>query len=334
MTVSNSSLKNTTVDISVAPMMDWTDRHCRYFMRRLSPGVRLYTEMVTAQAIRHGDRDRLLGFDPSEQPLAVQLGGSDPGLMAEAARYAADEGYAEININVGCPSDRVQSGEFGACLMATPERVAECFRAMQDSTDVPITVKSRIGIDDQDSEAFLYRFVDALLAAGCKTFIVHARTAILDGLSPKENRTVPPLNYPRVFKLKQDYPDLQVILNGGLASVADVQAVLPHVDGVMIGREAYNNPYFLTELEKLLDPGYVPPEREQVVLDMLPYIERQLANGVRLGGILRHMLGLYSGEPGARFWRRHISENAHRHDAGIHVVHDALKARHAAAQMV
>ncbi len=313
-------------------MMDWTDRHCRYFLRLLSPSAHLYTEMVTAQAIHHGDAARFLRFDPSEQPVAIQLGGSDPKLMAAAAKRAAEEGYREININVGCPSDRVQSGEFGACLMAKPEKVADCYRAMRDVVNVPVTVKSRIGIDDQDSEAFLYRFVETLADAGCETFIVHARIAILEGLSPKENRTVPPLNYERVFKLKHDFPELNVVLNGGITTTETVQRVSEHVDGVMIGREAYNNPWFLAELEAALNPDFELPDRDSVAEAMLPYIERELRAGVRVGSILRHMLGLYSGQPGGRHWRRYISENAHRSGAGTDVLFGALDARRDAAR--
>ena len=223
--------------IAVAPMMDWTDRHCRYFLRLISPSVRLYTEMVTAAAIHHGDADSLLRFDSAEHPVAVQLGGSDPTMMADAARLAVEKGYDEININVGCPSDRVQSGRFGACLMAEPGVVANCFRAMQDSCDVPVTVKSRIGIDDQDSEEFLHRFVDVLSEAGCRHFIVHARIAILEGLSPKENRTVPPLNYERVYALKRKWPEHRIEINGGFTTVDTAAEALEHVDGVMMGRE-------------------------------------------------------------------------------------------------
>lgn len=307
-------------------MMDWTDRHCRYFMRLLSPSAMLYTEMVTAAAIHHGDRDRLLGFDAAEHPIAAQLGGSDPGLMAEAARAAAGFGYDEININVGCPSDRVQSGRFGACLMAEPELVAECFRAMRASQSVPVSVKTRIGIDDQDSEAFLRRFVDTVAAAGCRKFVIHARIAILDGLSPKENRTIPPLNYERVFALKRDYPQLTVVLNGGIETTAQVEDALEHVDGVMIGRQAYQHPYFLAELENRFDPARGVPRRRDIVYGMLPYIENQLAVGEPLNRITRHMLGLFAGRPGARAWRRHISENAHRRNAGVEVLMEALDA--------
>jgi tRNA-dihydrouridine synthase A len=263
-------------------MMDWTDRHCRYFLRLLSPGAQLYTEMVTAAAIHHGDHAQLLEFDVSEHPVALQVGGSDPGLMAEAARRGAEFGYDEININVGCPSDRVQSGQFGACLMARPEVVADCLRAMRSEVDIPVTVKTRIGIDDEDSYEFLGRFVDIQRDAGCRKFIVHARVAILEGLSPKENRTVPPLRYERVFQLKQDLPELEIILNGGIASVEQVAEVLEYVDGVMIGRQAYHDPYLLAKLEQHFNPGWSPPDRHSIVLRMIPYIERELARGERL----------------------------------------------------
>ena len=307
-------------------MMDWTDRHCRYFLRLLSPSAMLYTEMVTAAAICHGDAEKLLRFDPAEQPVAVQLGGSDPDLMRQAAARSAKAGYAEININVGCPSDRVQSGQFGACLMARPDVVATCFRAMQDVVDVPVTVKTRIGIDDRDSEQFLQDFVGTLVDAGCRRFIVHARIAILEGLSPKENRTVPPLNYERVYRLKQRWPDVEFAINGGIASIAAVDTALCHVDGVMIGREAYHKPYFLAELERHFDPGFRIPSREDVVHAMLPYIRSQLEAGERLGRITRHMLGLFAGQPGARKWRRAVSENAHRAGADTGVLLAGLDA--------
>ena len=312
-------------------MMDWTDRHCRYFMRLLSPSALLYTEMVTAAAVVHGDADRLLSFNDAEHPVALQLGGSDPALMASATRTAGQFAYDEININVGCPSDRVQSGEFGACLMAKPGVVAHCLRAMQAETDAPVTVKSRIGIDDQDSEAFLWRFVETVANAGCCKFIVHARIAILEGLSPKENRSVPPLNYERVFKLKRDFPELDIVINGGLTDIDAVDDVLQHVDGAMIGREAYHNPYFLAELEHHFDPNWPLPERRAIVDGMLPYIESILCEGVPLNRVTRHMLGLFAGQPGARAWRRYISENAHRQSAGPEVLHDALKAMPTAA---
>lgn len=312
-------------------MMDWTDRHCRYFMRLLSPSVHLYTEMVTAAAIHHGDADRFLRFDEAEHPLALQLGGSDPTLMASATRKAATYGYDEFNINVGCPSDKVQSGQFGACLMANPEIVARCFKAMQQETDVPITVKTRIGIDDMDSDEFFVAFVEHLRAAGCRKFIVHARIAILDGLSPKENRTVPPLNYDRVYRLKRQFPDLEVVINGGISNLEQIDNALEHVDGAMIGRQAYQQPFFLAELEQHFNPARALPERRHIVEKMLPYIDKNIANGVPLNRITRHMLGLYAGQPGARAWRRSISENAHRDGAGSEVLVNALKAMPMAA---
>jgi len=306
--------------------MDWTDRHCRYFMRLLSPSVFLYTEMVTAAAIHHGDAEKLLRYDASEHPIAVQLGGSDPVLMAEAAKRAAGFGYDEININVGCPSDRVQSGQFGACLMSHPQTVADCVQAMRAKVDVPVTVKTRIGIDDLDSDEFLNQFVEIVSLAGCKKFVVHARVAILDGLSPKENRAVPPLNYDRVLRLKAAYPDIEVVLNGGVAEIHQVDMLLRSVDGVMIGRQAYHHPYFLAELEHHLHPEWELPERRAVIEQMIPYIEKELAQGERLGRMTRHMMGLFAGLPGARSWRRYISEHAHREDAGVEVIREALDA--------
>ena len=313
-------------------MMDWTDRHCRYFLRLLSPNARLYTEMITAAALVHGDADKLLAFDRAEHPVALQLGGSDPAMMAAAAQKGANAGYDEININVGCPSDRVQNGAFGACLMSRPERVADCVWAMRSAVDVPVTVKTRIGIDDQDSEAFLRRFVETVAAAGCDTFVVHARKAVLQGLSPKENRTVPPLNYPRVYALKRDYPGLTIVLNGGITTADECVAHLRHVDGVMIGRQAYQNPWFLTELERIvLQNESTVAARDEVVAAMLPYIERELAAGAQLKHITRHMLGLYAGKPGARAWRRYLSENAHRPGADAETVRAALAKLPAAA---
>lgn len=315
-----------TANISVAPMMDWTDRHCRYFMRLLSPSAFLYTEMVTAAAIHHGDSERFLRFNDDEHPLALQLGGSDPQWMASATSKAHDYGYDEININVGCPSDKVQSGQFGACLMASPDTVAECYRAMSDVTDIPITVKTRIGINDLDSYEFLVNFVEPLIAAGCQKFIIHARIAILDGLSPKENRMVPPLNYDRVYRLKRDFPDLEIVINGGLADIAQVEQVLQYLDGAMIGRQAYHQPYFLAELEQHFNPQNSLPDRRDIVDQMLPYIDEVLRGGEPLGRITRHMLGLYAGQLGARAWRRSISENAHREGAGSEVLINALNA--------
>jgi tRNA-dihydrouridine synthase A len=307
-------------------MMDWTDRHCRYFMRLLSPSAHLYTEMVTAAAIHHGDADRFLKFNDEEHPLALQLGGSEPDWMASATAKANHYGYDEININVGCPSDKVQSGQFGACLMARPDTVAECYRAMLKETDVPVTVKTRIGIDDKDSYEFLQAFIESMLAAGCQKFVVHARIAILDGLSPKENRTIPVLNYERVYRLKQDYPEIQIVINGGLAETGQVDEVLQHVDGAMIGRQAYHQPYFLAELEHHFHPSIPLPDRREIVEKMLPYVESALEDGVPLGRMTRHILGLYAGQPGARAWRRYISENAHRKGAGSEVLVGALAA--------
>jgi tRNA-dihydrouridine synthase A len=317
--------------INVAPMMDWTDRHCRYFMRALSPSVGLYTEMVTAAALKHGDARKLLRFDDTEHPVALQVGGSDPALMADAAQMGAAEGYDEININVGCPSDRVQSGQFGACLMSNPALVADCVRAMRGVCDVPITIKTRIGIDDSDSDEFLRNFVATTAAAGCETFVVHARIAILEGLSPKENRTVPPLNYERVYRLKQELPGLRIILNGGIGSVAECHEHLANVDGVMIGRQAYHQPWLLTELEHEFGAGHAPKNRQQLVLDMLPYVEKELAEGAQLQHMTRHMLGLFAGQPGARAWRRHLSENSHAAGAGVEVLQAALNKLPAAA---
>ena len=317
--------------IAVAPMMDWTDRHCRYFLRLLSPSAFLYTEMVTAAAIHHGDAERFLQYNKDEHPIALQLGGSNPEWMASATRKAAAYGYDEININVGCPSDRVQSGQFGACLMASPTTVADCFRAMREQADTPVTVKTRIGIDDRDSYDFLKTFVDALVEAGCRKFVVHARIAILDGLSPKDNRTVPPLNYERVYRLKREHPDLEIVINGGLADVHQVDEVLQHVDGAMIGRQAYHQPYFLAELEHHFNPDWSPPERREIVEQMLPYIDSVIAAGVPLARVTRHMLGLFAGQPGARAWRRYISEHAHVHGAGTEVLVNALNSMPLAA---
>lgn len=314
---------------SVAPMMDWTDRHCRYFHRLLSPNALLYTEMVTAPAVIHGDRARLLGFDPAEQPVALQLGGSDAAELAAAARIGAELGYVEINLNVGCPSDRVQSGRFGACLMREPALVGACVEAMRDAvahTRAAVTVKCRIGVDDQDEYAGLAEFVDKVHACGCNVFVVHARKAWLQGLSPKENREVPPLNYERVYRLKREHPQLAIIINGGVTSVAETREHLRHVDGVMLGRTAYHEPYRLAEIDADLF-GTPLPDRDEVLARLQPYIEAHLARGDRLQHISRHILGLYQGLPGARAYRRVLSERAHRADAGWEVVEQALAAR-------
>ncbi|MEO5623131.1 MAG: tRNA dihydrouridine(20/20a) synthase DusA [Dokdonella sp.] len=315
--------------LCIAPMMDWTDRHCRYFHRLLAPHALLYTEMVTAQAVIHGDRGRLLGFDAAEQPVALQLGGSDAGELAQAARIGADLGYVEINLNVGCPSDRVQSGSFGACLMREPALVADGVAAMRAAvahTGATVTVKCRLGVDDQDEDLALAEFVDAVHAGGCNVFIVHARKAWLKGLSPKENRDVPPLNYERVYRLKREHPHLAVIINGGISSVAATHDHLRHVDGVMLGRTAYHEPYRLAEIEHEVF-GTPLPERDEVLRRLRPYVEAHLARGERLQHITRHILGLYQGLPGARAFRRVLSERAHRAEAGWEVIEQALAAR-------
>ncbi len=306
-------------------MMDWTDRHCRYFHRLLTRHALLYTEMVTADAIIHGKRDRLLGFDPREQPVALQLGGSDPEGLAQAARIGADYGYVEINLNVGCPSDRVQDGRFGACLMAEPGLVAECVTAMRGAVAVPVTVKCRIGIDDQDSERDLTTFVEIVAAAGCKTFVVHARKAWLKGLSPKENREIPPLDYDRVHRLKSARPDLEVVLNGGLDSLAAARASIGMLDGVMLGRAAYHTPWLLSDVDRqIFGDDARPYTRRNVLEDLVPYAAAHIAAGGRLHNITRHILGLYHGQPRGRLFRRHLAENATRHDAGVEVLREAI----------
>src|SRR5512143_2364420 len=303
---------------AVAPMMEWTDRHCRYFLRLISKRTFLYTEMVTAEAVLCGDRERVLGFDPTEHPLALQLGGSDLKKLAAAARVGADYGYDEINLNVGCPSDRVQSGWFGACLMAEPELVGECVAAMGASSGLPVTVKCRIGIDDQDAEESLDRFIEEVSRAGCPTVIVHARKAWLQGLSPKQNRDVPPLDYARVYSLKQRRPDLEIIINGGIESFAAAKAQLAHVDGVMLGRAAYADPYLLAEVDGVLfAEESAVPSRLDVLDAFRPYVEEQLARGSRLNQLTRHILGLFHGQPRARAFRRHLAETAHLDGAGI-----------------
>jgi tRNA-dihydrouridine synthase A len=309
----------------VAPMMDWTDRHCRFFHRLLSVRARLYTEMVTAEAILHGDRERLLAFNSEEHPVALQLGGSDPAKLAEAAAIGEGFGYDEVNLNVGCPSDRVQEGRFGACLMAEPDLVAQCVAAMRARVAVPVTVKCRIGIDAQDSEADLERFVSAVAEAGCRTFIVHARKAWLEGLSPKANREVPPLDYGRVYRLKAAHPELEIILNGGIGSLEDAEAHLARVDGVALGRAAYQNPYLLAGVDgRLFGDARSAPTRREVLERLIPYVERHLGRGGRLNNVTRHILGLYHGRPRARAFRRHLSERAPRDDAGVEVLLQAV----------
>jgi tRNA-dihydrouridine synthase A len=311
--------------LSVAPMLDWTDRHCRYFHRLLSPHARLYTEMVTSAALVRGRQLRLLEHSHEEPPVALQLGGADPAELAEAARLGAEAGYDEINLNVGCPSDRVQSGRFGACLMLEPARVADGVRAMQVAVDVPVTVKCRIGVDDQDDYADLQRFTEHMLQAGVKVLIVHARKAWLQGLSPKENREVPPLDYERVYRLKREFPQLLVAINGGITTAEAVREHLQHVDGVMIGRAAYQNPWLLAELEAALW-GTPQTGRLDVLMRMRSYVQAERARGTQLKHIARHMLGLFQGQPGARRFRRVMSEGMHADDAGWALIEQAVEA--------
>jgi tRNA-dihydrouridine synthase A len=310
----------------VAPMMDWTDRHCRVFHRQLTKRALLYTEMVTADAVIHGDRQRLIGFSEEEHPIALQLGGSDPRKLAEAARIGAAFGYDEINLNVGCPSDRVQEGRFGACLMAEPELVAECVAEMRAVQPVPVTVKCRIGIDEQDDEADLQRFVDVVAAAGCETFIVHARKAWLKGLSPKENREVPPLDYGRIYRLKAARPDIEFVLNGGVETIEQALEHLACVDGVMLGRAAYQNPFILAAVDNVIfGAASNAPTRAEALTALLPYAESHLRHGGRLSNITRHVLGLYHGRPRGKAFRRFLSEQATRASAGADVLQTAME---------
>jgi len=322
---SASRIKMLTHRFSVAPMMDWTDRHCRVFHRLLTRHTRLYTEMLTTPAIIHGDRARLLGFDASEHPVALQLGGSDPRDLAEAARIGEGFGYDEINLNVGCPSDRVKDGRFGACLMAEPDLVAAGVAAMKHAVKIPVTVKCRIGIDDQDPEVSLDAIARAVVAAGSNALIVHARKAWLTGLSPKENRDIPPLDYDRVYRLKQAMPDVPIIINGGIGSLAEVKAHLAHVDGVMLGRAAYQEPWRLLPIDADIF-GEAPrfATMKDVFEAMMPYIERELARGTRLHAITRHFVGAYHAVPGARAFRRHLAEYGVKAGAGIDVLRDAV----------
>lgn len=312
--------------LSVAPMMDWTDRHYRYLMRQITRQTLLYSEMVTTGAVLHGDRERLLGFSPVEKPLVLQLGGDDPAALASCARIAAAWGYDEVNLNVGCPSVRVKTGNFGACLMAQPDLVADCVQAMSEAAGIPVSVKHRIGIDTRDRFEDLEAFVSRVARAPAARFIVHARKAWLTGLSPKENRTVPELRYHDVYRLKRTHPRLRIELNGGVTSLAEVREHLRHVDGVMVGRWAYERPYALAPADGELSGGAAaPPNRREVVERMLPYIEAMLWRGVPLSRMTRHMLGLFAGEPGAKAWRRQLSERAHEPGAGIDVVRQALE---------
>jgi len=310
---------------SIAPMMDWTDRHCRAFHRVLTRRARLYTEMVTADAVIHGPRERLLGFDPAEHPVALQLGGAEPDKLATAARIGADFGYDEINLNCGCPSDRVQSGRFGACLMREPELVADCIAAMRAEVGVPVTLKCRIGVDEQEPREALFGLVAGVAAAGVAGVVVHARKAWLEGLSPKDNRTIPPLDYPLVYELKRAYPGLPVALNGGLADLAAAKSALAHVDGVMFGRAAYQAPELLLDVDVSLFGQPAPqPDAFAAVEAFEPYIARQLEAGARLHDITRHMLGLFAGRPGARLYRRCLATEAVRRDAGLETLRKAV----------
>lgn len=317
------SLNLNDIRLSVAPMMDWTDRHCRVFHRLLAPGARLYTEMVHANAVIHGDRERLLGFDGSEHPIALQLGGSDPVLLAQAARIAQEWGYDEVNLNCGCPSDRVLAGRFGACLMREPALVADCVTAMAQATDLPITVKCRLGIDEDNDYDTFAAFVDRQVQAGAAMIVVHARNAWLKGLSPKENREVPPLRYDWAYRLKQEWPGLPVVLNGGLASVEAVAAQADRLDGVMLGRAAYHDPYLLHVLDASRR-GQPLQRRQELLRQMQPYVEARLAEGLALKHITRHVLGLFHGQPGGRAFRQVLSEGSHQPGADWSLVERAL----------
>jgi tRNA-dihydrouridine synthase A len=309
----------------VAPMLDWTDRHCRYFHRLLSKNALLYTEMITTGALLHGDANRFLHYNRAENPIALQLGGSNPRDLALCAEMAQAYYYDEVNLNIGCPSDRVQQGRFGACLMAEPQLVAECVNTMQNAVTIPITVKCRIGIDEQDSYEQLLQFINTVAQAGCKTFIVHARKAWLSGLSPKQNRDIPPLRYEVVYQLKKDYPDLEIIINGGITSLEQSAQHLQFVDGVMLGREVYSNPYLLAEVDSYFFCKRHPiKSREQIIMELIPYIQQQLSEGRRLNTVTRHILGLFHCEYGAKQWRRLLSENVHKLNADEQLVLQAL----------
>lgn len=321
-----SASKKVISQISVAPMMDWTDRHCRYFHRSLSQHAILYTEMITTGALIHGDVNRFLQFDETEHPVVLQLGGCDPKQLSQCAKLVADHGYDGVNLNVGCPSDRVQSARFGACLMAAPDLVADCIKAMQDACDIPVTVKTRIGIDEHEGYNFLCDFVKKISGTGCETIIIHARKAWLQGLSPKQNREIPPLHYDRVYQIKKDFPNLKIIINGGIKILQQADDHLKHVDGVMLGRLAYQAPYTLAEIDqRYYQSQALILTRQQIIEKMVPYIEQQLSLGTRLHTITRHMLGLFNGQPGARHWRRTLSELGNKKNAGIEVIEKAIR---------
>lgn len=311
---------------SIAPMMDWSDRHCRFLWRLISVHARLYTEMVTTGALLHREPARFLDYNAEEHPLALQLGGSHADDLARCAILAEQWGYDEVNLNCGCPSDRVQNGMIGACLMAHPSIVADAYQAMQDSVDIEVTIKHRIGIDDMDDYQGMVDFIGPIADKGCKTFIVHARKAWLKGLSPKENRDVPPLVYPNVYRLKQEFPQLTIVINGGVKTLDDTLLHLDHVDGVMVGREAYSNPYLLADVDaRLFNDSHTVPSRLEVAHQYINYCQQEMAKGTRLNHLSRHVLGLFQGEKGARAFRRHISENAHRDGANTDVLVDALR---------
>lgn len=309
----------------VAPMMDWTDRHCRYFHRLISHNAVLYTEMVTTGALIHADEARFLTFDEKEHPIALQLGGSNISELATCTKMAQDWGYDEVNLNVGCPSGRVQNNMIGACLMAHPQLVADCLHQMQSNVNIPVTVKHRLGIDDMDSYEQLYSFVDTVKDSGCEVFIIHARKAILQGLSPKENRDIPPLKYEWVYQIKQDFPELEIIINGGIKTLGECDTHLQHLDGVMIGREAYQNPYMMAQVDQLLYGSSTSPlSRKAVIEAMMPYIGKQLAQGRNLNHVVRHVLGIFHAQRGGRQFRRHLSENAHKPGASLRILEEAL----------
>ena len=317
--------------LSVAPMMDWTDRHCRYFHRLLAPSALLYTEMVTTGAIIHAGADRFLAYSPEERPVALQLGGSEPKDLATCARMAEQRGFSEINLNVGCPSDRVQRGSFGACLMLEPQLVTDCMAAMIDAVDIPVTIKTRLGVDDHYSYEYMSDFVGRVAESGCSVFIMHARKAILAGLSPKQNRDVPPLHYDWVYRLKQESPELEITINGGIGSLESVNNHLEHVDGVMLGRAAYHTPWLLAECQRQLFDKKTIKTREDVIEPMSAYLESQVRAGTAVKHISRHMLGLFQGLPGAKAWRRYLSENAYKDDNNTDLLHQALDAMKTAA---
>lgn len=311
--------------ISTAPMMEWSDRHCRAFWRELTSHSLMYTEMVTANAVIHGHRDHLIGYNDVEHPVALQLGGSDPAQLAEAAAIAQDYGYDEVNLNCGCPSDRVKSGFFGACLMAEPDLVSRCMEAIINRVDIKATVKNRIGIDDQEDYPSLLKFIDTVAAGGVNHFIVHARKAWLNGLSPKENREIPPLRYDLVYQLKQERPDLEIVINGGFTNHEQIKVALEHVDGVMLGRIAYQDPWFLNDIDvRYFEGTQKVSSRHEALRNYFPYIENQLSKGAKLNYMTRHIIGLFNGQPGGKQFRRHISENAYKPGAGVEVVEEAM----------